>query len=240
MLQQRDVVLVQLKLNLIKAQERMKKYADQKRVHKEFEIGDSVLVKLQPYRQHSAALRKNQKLGLRYFGPFPIMQRIGTVAYKHLLPPHAKIHLIFHVSQLKEFKGATDMVYVPLPLTTAVEGPILTPFRVLRKRQIMHGTTTIPQILVQWQGLGEHDITWEDTNDIVAGYPNFNLEDKVQFKGGSIVTIIDEEEGLEAGEKTKVSRHNQGHVAAPHGNDVEEKGKLVRQPNTRFRGYLLE
>lgn len=30
----------------------MKKYADEKRLPKEFVVGDMVLVKLQPYRQH--------------------------------------------------------------------------------------------------------------------------------------------------------------------------------------------
>ena len=48
----------------------------------QFEIGDLVYVKLQPYRQTSIALRKNQKLGLHYFGPFPMVEKIRRVAYK--------------------------------------------------------------------------------------------------------------------------------------------------------------
>jgi len=36
----------------------MKKYTDVKRHHKEFAIGDMVLVKLQPYRQHIVVLSK--------------------------------------------------------------------------------------------------------------------------------------------------------------------------------------
>lgn len=71
------------------------------------------------------------------------MQKIGTIAYKLLLPHHAKIHPIFHVSQPRLYKGAIDVVYVPLPLTMAIEDPILTPFRVLRQREIMRGATTI-------------------------------------------------------------------------------------------------
>lgn len=141
---ERDLLLSQLKQNLAKAQERMKKYADQKRIHKEFKVGDLVLVRLQPYRQHSVALRKNQKLGLRYFGPFPVKDRIGAVAYKLLLPEHAKIHPVFHISQLKQFKGNADQSYVPLPLTTTVEGPILAPYKILQTRDIIQGTAVMP------------------------------------------------------------------------------------------------
>ncbi|KAJ1440729.1 Transposon Ty3-I Gag-Pol polyprotein [Sesbania bispinosa] len=60
-----------------KAQQYMKKYADKKRSHVEYKVGDQVLVKLQPYRQHSVSSRKNQKLSMRYFSPFPTVERIG-------------------------------------------------------------------------------------------------------------------------------------------------------------------
>lgn len=79
----------------------MKRLADKKRRKISFNVGDWVLVKLQPYRQHSLPLRKNQKLGMRYFGPFEISQRIGSVAYKLILPEHTRIHSVFHVSLLK-------------------------------------------------------------------------------------------------------------------------------------------
>ncbi|MCI51126.1 GDT1-like protein 2, partial [Trifolium medium] len=90
-----------------------------------------VLVRLQPYRQHSAALRKNQKLSMRYFGPFKIIAKVGAVAYKLELPTNAKIHPVFHITQLKEFKGGTEEPYIPLPLTTTDIGPTFTPTRVL-------------------------------------------------------------------------------------------------------------
>ncbi|KAL2237281.1 UNVERIFIED_CONTAM: Transposon Ty3-G Gag-Pol polyprotein, partial [Sesamum indicum] len=61
-----------LKENLQNAQQRMKTYADKKRTEREFEVGDYVFLKLQPYRQASIALRKNLKLSVRYFGPYKI------------------------------------------------------------------------------------------------------------------------------------------------------------------------
>ncbi|MCI43538.1 hypothetical protein A2U01_0064775, partial [Trifolium medium] len=82
----------------------MKGQADKKRQDVTMQVGDEVLVKLQPYRQHSAALRKNQKLSMKYFGPFKIIAKVGTVSYKLQLPSTARIHPVFHVSQLKLFK----------------------------------------------------------------------------------------------------------------------------------------
>jgi HPt (histidine-containing phosphotransfer) domain-containing protein len=116
-LAERDDLLAKLKANLLRAQQVMKNQADKKRLDVAFQVGDDVLVKLQPYRQHSAALRKNQKLSMKYFGPFKILAKIGTVAYKLELPMTAKIHPVFHISQLKLFKGEINEPYMPLPLT---------------------------------------------------------------------------------------------------------------------------
>jgi len=77
----------------------MKNQADKNRRHLEFVVGDLVLVKLQPYRQHSLALRNNQKLTIRYFRPFEIIERIGTMAYKLKLPPTAMCNDPLYVSR---------------------------------------------------------------------------------------------------------------------------------------------
>ncbi|GJY41829.1 ty3-gypsy retrotransposon protein [Tanacetum coccineum] len=53
-LEERDCILKELKEHLLRAQERMKKQADKHRTDVEFEVGDWVYIKLQPYRQHSS------------------------------------------------------------------------------------------------------------------------------------------------------------------------------------------
>jgi hypothetical protein len=126
----------------------MKSNADKKRKQAEFKVGDMVLVRLQPYRQHSVSLRKHQKLSMRYFGPFKVLAKVGLVAYKLDLPSHAKIHPVFHIAQLKEFKGGSDEPYIPLPLTTADIGPILVPYDVLDCRMIMQANKLVPQVLI--------------------------------------------------------------------------------------------
>ncbi|CAH9118933.1 unnamed protein product [Cuscuta epithymum] len=93
----------------------MKHYADNKRCDREFEVGDFVYVKLQPYRQHSIQLRKNHKLAARYFGPYAIVERVGKVAYKLDLTADEKIHPVFHVSLLKRCISPRAEVVANLP-----------------------------------------------------------------------------------------------------------------------------
>jgi hypothetical protein len=112
-LHQSDAVITQLKVNLMKAQQKMKVQADKKRRDGKLKVGELVLVKLQPYRQQSVSLRRNNKLSMRYFGPFAVLEKIGEE-----LPTTAKIHPMFHISQLKPFKGDSSEPYLPIPLLT--------------------------------------------------------------------------------------------------------------------------
>jgi ribosomal protein L21E len=62
-----------IRQHLLRAQDRMKKQAYKKRFEHSFSVGDLVYMKLQPYIQSSVVHRANQKLGFKYFGPFPIL-----------------------------------------------------------------------------------------------------------------------------------------------------------------------
>jgi hypothetical protein len=66
------------------------------------------------------------KLAPRYIEPFPILERCGTVAYKRDLSPSlARVHNIFHVSQLKKcLKAPVDVM---LPEVTPLEADLSYP-----------------------------------------------------------------------------------------------------------------
>jgi len=228
----RDATLAKLKCNLQRAQQVMTKYADEKRMHKEFAIGDMVLVKLQPYRQHTVALRKYQKLSLRYFGPFPVAERIGAVAYKLLLPHSTKIHLVFHVSQLKLCHGNHDQPYVPLLFTFHDKSTVIQPLAILGDRVIIRGPTQVPQLLIQWEGFDESHATWEDKDAFILAYPLFNLGDKVDFKGGRIV-MNENEVGPKVGADMPIK--NQGHVTQDLPEDKRRKSTRTKFVSSKLR-----
>ncbi|KAM0065899.1 putative nucleotidyltransferase, Ribonuclease H [Helianthus debilis subsp. tardiflorus] len=184
---ERDNVLTLLKTNLSKAQTRMKLAADKHRRDVNFEVDDWVFVKLQPYRQGSIRLQRHHKLGHRYFGPYRVLSKVGSVAYKLDLPTNAKIHPVFHVSLLRKCLGKPVHQITPLHLVDSTSTLILQPQAICQKRSVLRGSQHVSQSLVQWDGLPPEDATWEDDLQLTQQFPNFPLEDKVGLNGGGIV-----------------------------------------------------
>lgn len=116
---------------------------------RDIQVGEKVHSKLQPYRQVMVALRKNLKLAAKYFRSFEILERVGTTSYKLDLPETTRVHLVFHVSQLKKAIGQVQ-VQKQLPQLTEQGTFDIGPQRVLDHRSVLRDQRVINQVLIQW------------------------------------------------------------------------------------------
>lgn len=113
-LRAREQAIQLLKFHLQRAQDMMVHFANRHRTDRQFDVGNWVYLKLQPYRQLTLRKRVQNKLSSKFCGPFQVIQHIGIVAYKLHLHVTGQIRPIFHVSQLKLCKG-TPTVTGSLP-----------------------------------------------------------------------------------------------------------------------------
>ena len=60
-------------------------------------------------------LNKDNKLAPKYYGPYKVLQKIGSMAYKLELPATSRVHPIFHVSCLKKVIGDKIPIQTILP-----------------------------------------------------------------------------------------------------------------------------
>ncbi|GJS62165.1 putative reverse transcriptase domain-containing protein [Tanacetum coccineum] len=94
--------IIQIKKRIQVARDRQKSYADRRCKPLEFEVGDKVMLKVSPWK---GVIRfgKQGKLNPRYIGPFKILAKVGTLAYRLELPEQlSRVHSTFHVSNLKK------------------------------------------------------------------------------------------------------------------------------------------
>jgi hypothetical protein len=154
---------------LADAASRMKCAADAKRRPLVFKVGEKVLLRSTNFKFKGEHTRK---LMPRFLGPFEVVKVVGNVAYKLALPPHLKVHPVFHVSQLEAYR--TDGRYQPPPPEVVIDGIPEYEVAAIKSKRIGRGGKI--SYLVSWKGYGpEHD-TWEplpnlrNAQDVVAEF----------------------------------------------------------------------
>nr|GEU46604.1 putative reverse transcriptase domain-containing protein [Tanacetum cinerariifolium] len=94
--------IVQIEQRIQAARDRQKSYVDVRHKPLEFQVSDRVMLKVSPWKG-VVRFGKRGKLNLRYIGPFKVLAKVGTVAYRLELPePLNIVHNTFYVSNLKK------------------------------------------------------------------------------------------------------------------------------------------
>jgi hypothetical protein len=128
----------------------------------EFQVGDRVFLKSTPSRG-ILKYPKGGKLSPRYLGPFPILERVGPVAYMlDLLEGLTGIHNVFHVSQLKIYNLDSHHVLNEEPLQLQLDlSYVEKPVKIIERSMKEFRHKRIPMVKVLWKHHGVQDVTWK-------------------------------------------------------------------------------
>ncbi|GJR35390.1 putative reverse transcriptase domain-containing protein [Tanacetum coccineum] len=165
--------IVQIKQRMQAARDRQKSYADVRRKPLEFQVGDRVMLKVSPWKG-VVRFGKRGKLNPRYIGPFKVLAKVGTVAYRLELPQQlSRVHSTFHVSNLKKCLSDEPLA-VPLDEIHIddklhfVEEPVEILEREIKKLR----RSRIPIIKVRWNSKRGPEFTWEREDQFREKYPH--------------------------------------------------------------------
>ena len=160
--------LRQARENLTKAQKRQADSHDQHRRSVSFAVGDRVMLST-----GNLQLRAPRKLKPRWIGPFTVLEKLGEVNYRLLLPPELKrLHNVFHVSHLKAWKDdGRQPVVRPGPWLMGDEHEYDVE-AILNDRLIDPGKPRKgKEYLIKWAGYPLSDATWEPEANLREDIP---------------------------------------------------------------------
>ena len=132
---------------------------------------------LSSYLRYGNVVRSGSvgKLAPRFVGPFPIIEKIGKMAYRLELPEKlAGVHNVFHVSHLRKCLHESAEVVEPNILEEAEVEREATirkiPTRILGTEVKKLRNREVKLVKVQWSD-AEGDATWETEARIRTAYP---------------------------------------------------------------------
>ncbi|GJX39560.1 reverse transcriptase domain-containing protein [Tanacetum coccineum] len=139
----------------------------------EFQVRDRVMLKVSPWKG-VIHFGKWGKLNPRYIGPFKILAKVGTVAYRLELPNQlSRIHSTFQVSNLNKCLSDEPLA-IPLneihidDKLNFIEEPVeIMDCKVKHLKQ-----SHIPIIKVHWNSRRGTEFTWERKDQMQKKYPS--------------------------------------------------------------------
>ena len=123
------------------------------------------------------------KLSPRFCGPFKILKRVGSLAYKLELLVNSHVHPVFHVSCLRQRLLREDNIVDQDVLVDFIEPPTLPhePERIIDSHDLRTRHHVRHQVLVKWKDRSEEGSTWENVSTLKKRFPTFVFADKNSF-----------------------------------------------------------
>ena len=149
--------------HIMRAKYQQKLYSDTKRRPVEYEVGDEVWLSSKNLPPLAACTKFEKK----FRGPFPIVEKIGRVAYKLKLPPSLSCHPVFHVSLLhKDRPREPQMQHVEEDesdeQTADSQMEDFEVEAILNHRDVKGRR----EYLIKWRGFPVEDATWEPVSHL--------------------------------------------------------------------------
>ncbi|GKF91986.1 hypothetical protein Tco_0275687 [Tanacetum coccineum] len=139
----------------------------------EFHVGDKVMLKVLPWKG-VVHFGKRGKLNPRYAGPFKVLEKVGSVAYKFELPQELnRVHNTFYVSNLKK-------CYADEPLAVPLDGLhfddklqfVEEQIEIMDREVKRLKRSRILIIKVKWNSRRGPEFTWEREDQFRKKYPH--------------------------------------------------------------------
>jgi len=113
-------------------------------------------------------------LAAKFFGPFPVIARVGAVAYRLQLPDQSKIHPVFHISQLKKHVESSR-VQSTWPMMNEEGEIVANPVAILDRKLGKMGHRAVVYLLGQWSTGTREDATWELYSEMEKKFPHLDF-----------------------------------------------------------------
>jgi hypothetical protein len=126
----------------------------------------------------------HEKLASRYIGPYPVIKRIGTVAYKIKLSEQlSDVHNVFHVSQLWKCLRVPKEQVVPDTLDLQDDMRYQeVPVQILDTMTRRTWTQVFKLCKVQWNRHSEAEATWEREDALKEDFSHL-IEEHFESRG---------------------------------------------------------
>ncbi|KAA3470474.1 DNA/RNA polymerases superfamily protein [Gossypium australe] len=134
----------------------------------------------------------DRKLSPRFIEPYEIIERIGPIAYRLLLPPELeKIHDVFHISMLRRYRS--DPSHVIAPTKGEIQSDLSyseEPIQILARETKELRNKKISLVKVLWHKHGVEEAMWEPEDVMKEQYLNLFTDHEVKVLRNKKVSLV--------------------------------------------------